>query len=361
MLNENFKKREKLILILFFVLNNYLLLIILKNYNNISNINEKSKFKVTKPNNNLLVTQTNINLNDEFFQVKEVQNKIIEKNLSYVETITIDSRPKDIGNALIILNNLINICVNIKCKYINIPNGTLQKIIKKPIFFREYNITLLPYSYKNKKDLVLSYRLYHFKYKMKTNSVRLNIIRDEVLNNIPQFVAKPDDLYIHIRSGNIFKNVINRYYAQPPLCFYKKIINENKYKNIYIISIGHENPVIDQLLKIYPEIKYNHGTLEEDISLIINAVNFIMSVSTFAMTLIWLNKNIKNLYIYELMNYFFLETINQELRNVNYTIYRMKPSKTYYKTMHENWNKTSQQINLMLNENCINSKFMKNL
>ena len=45
-------------------------------------------------------------------------------------------------------------------------------------------------------------------------------------------------------------NAINTNYAQPPLCFYKKIINENNYENIYLISNGHENPVVDRLLKL---------------------------------------------------------------------------------------------------------------
>ena len=45
-------------------------------------------------------------------------------------------------------------------------------------------------------------------------------------------------------------------YSQPPLCFYQKIINENKFDKIFILSNGHENPVIGRLLKLYPGIRY---------------------------------------------------------------------------------------------------------
>ena len=50
---------------------------------------------------------------------------------------------------ILILNNLINICENIKCKYIVTPPG-LDELIKNIIFYKEYNITILPCSFKTK-------------------------------------------------------------------------------------------------------------------------------------------------------------------------------------------------------------------
>ncbi len=84
-------------------------------------------------------------------------------------------------------------------------------------------------------------------------------------------------------------------YSQPPLCFYQKIINTNNFSNIYILSNGRENPVINKLLEIYPRVKYLNVTLEYAISIIINAYNFVMPISTFPETLINLNTNLKNL------------------------------------------------------------------
>ena len=75
------------------------------------------------------------------------------------------------------------------------------------------------------------------------------------MRNLPKVNVDPDDLYIHIRGGDIF-NSFNpcSTYAQPPLCFYEKIINKNKFKNIYIISVDRKNVVLNALLNKYNKI-----------------------------------------------------------------------------------------------------------
>ena len=64
------------------------------------------------------------------------------------------------GNALFIMNNLINICENIKCKNIIIPE-TLGDIIKNKIKinstkYKENEITILPPSYKKEMNITLN-------------------------------------------------------------------------------------------------------------------------------------------------------------------------------------------------------------
>ena len=180
--------------------------------------------------------------------------------------------------------------------------------------------------------------------------MRLSILREEILNNIPKYVANPNDLYINIRSGDIFVNVINKNYAQPPLCFYQKIINENNFNKIFIISNGHENPVVDELLKLYPKIKYSHDSVLSDISLIVNAYNLVMPVSTFTSTLIRFNNNLKNIYIYKIFSY--------NLKNINCTIHKMEASIKYKRLLQKKWKNTKEQLYMMLNEKCSNSKFI---
>ena len=295
-----------------------------------------------------MFNNTNIDLNDEFFQIKEVQNQIYYKNLTYIETLAGD-RAK-VGNALIMLNNLINICEKIRCKNIISPGGGLDSIIKNPIFINESNITIFPNSYKNKMkiDIKLSfYNNFLFRYRKKPHLMKLRILREEIFNNLPKCDINPEDLYIHIRSGDIFVNLISPNYAQPPLCFYEKIINENNYKKIYLVSNGRENPVFNALLKIYPNIKYIHDSLEGDISLIVNAYNFIMSISTFSWALILFNNNLKNLYVYEINS--------SHLYIPNCTIHNMKASIKYKSIMAHKWKNSKEQLNLMLNENCTNA------
>ena len=99
-----------------------------------------------KRNSFKYLNKTNINF-DEFFQVQEIKSQIYKKNLTLIETIS--GGKGKVGNALIMLNNLINICETIKCKNIITPGG-LEKIIKKPIFYKKYNINIFPYSYQKK-------------------------------------------------------------------------------------------------------------------------------------------------------------------------------------------------------------------
>ena len=316
-------------------------------------IKKNKNFKLQKEEkrakNNISLVVSKIDLSDEFFDIKSVKEQIKNKNLTYIETLS--GGYGNVGNALIMLNNLINICEKIRCKNIIAPGG-LQSIIKKPIFYKEYNITIYPNNNAKKinVDILLTKReAFWFGYKRKRHHQRLKIIRDEVLNNIPKYNSNINDLYINIRSGDIFINRINKMYSQPPLCFYQKIINDNNYNDIYILSNGHENPVVDELIKLYPHIKYIHGSIIFDISVLINAYNLVMPISTFTFTLINLNNNLMKLYYYDLLKI--------PTKNVNYTIYKMNPSDKYKKLMEKKWKKSKEQLELMINENCTKSEF----
>ena len=247
------------------------------------------------------------------------------------------------------MNYLINICERIKCKNIIIPYG-LRTIIKKPIYYQKFNITIFPYSYRKtiKIDITLFNRtIFYLKFRNESFKNRLYILREEIVNNIPKVDIKQNELVIKIRSGDIFSNCINPHYAQPPLCFYQKIIIENKFENITILSNGHENPVVDRLLKMYPEIKYIEGTLEEAISFMVYAYNLVHSVSTFQQFLLFFNKNLQNLYIYEMSPF--------NVKNIKYFAHIMKASDKYLEIMKNKWNNTKEQLNLMLKEKCINN------
>lgn len=334
---------NKLFLGVFILLNLILFSGFVKKNKNNNKLIQNNFIQFDRYSGNLI---SNINQDDDFFKLPEVQKQIYYKNLTYIDTLYGVSG--NIGNALISLNNIINICEKISCK--NIVLGGLSNIIKNPIFYKKYNITIFPHSYKNliKIDIIVDNPiLFYFNYK-KNHNMRLSIIRDEVLKNIPIYKANPNDLYIHIRSGNIFLNAINPHYGQPPLCFYKKIISNKKFNKIFILSNGHENPVVNELLKMYKEIKHFHGSVVFAISIIVNAYNFVMSKSTFSRTLINLNYNLENLYIYGIYKDFQMKA--------NFAIHIMIPSVKYEKKLLSNWKKTKEQIHLMLKENCLNSK-----
>ena len=204
------------------------------------------------------------------------------------------------------------------------------------------------------------YLVFIFRYKDKKHKLFLDTVKDEVLNNLPAYKANPDDLYINIRSGDVFVNIMHSSYSQPPLCFYQKIIQENKYQNIYLISNGKENPLVDILLKLYPNIKYMHGTSIEDMSVLVNAYNLVLPISSFPYAAIKFNDNLKNLFIYDIM--IESELINwyaedYYFQNMKFNIYKMNPSSNYENIMKGKWEKSKIQLDLMVNEECINNNF----
>ena len=132
-------------LIFIIIISNDIILIVLSKKNSDIIFNKENEQA-----NNIPLIKSNINLSDEFFQIPEVLEQIYNNKLTYVKTLS--GGHKKVGNALICLNNLLSICVNIRCQNIIVPKG-LRRIIKNPIFFKEKNIMILPESYKNKTKI----------------------------------------------------------------------------------------------------------------------------------------------------------------------------------------------------------------
>ena len=186
--------------------------------------------------------------------------------------------------------------------------------------------------------------------------IRLNLIKNEIKRNLPEVNIDPKALYIHIRSGNIFKFNIQSSYAQPPLCFYQKILYNFNFSKIYIISIDKTNPVINKLLEEFPNIIFNKNNFKIDISYLVNGYNLVASVSSFFTESIKFNDNLKNCWEYDIyrksekfrhLHYEFYDF------PIKYKIFLMKPSQNYKNEMFKMEN-TPKQILLMTEEKCIN-------
>ena len=73
------------------------------------------------------------------------------------------------------------------------------------------------------------------------------------------------------------------------------------FSNIYIISNGKENPVVNELLESYKKIKYFHDTVQEDMAFVLSAKNLVLPISSFSVELIKLSDNLKNLFEFNLI------------------------------------------------------------
>lgn len=168
---------------------------------------------------------------------------------------------------------------------------------------------------------------FFYKNKYYTNDIHpyeYKLILDKYIYPIIKQVSLPDeitpdknDLVISIRSGDIFspsffKNGGHCGYIQPPLSFYKTIIEKNKFDRIFLVAEDRRNPVINLLIELYQNIIpiindndhninidkcafINHSTIY-DLSILLKAYNLILPNGTWGTMIASLNKNIKNVY-----------------------------------------------------------------
>ena len=310
-----------------------------------------------------------IDLPDNATINSELKNQILEKIIIYYKKniTTINklflTNTIAFGNTMLCLNNVIYYCEILGCQNIYL-NSSNNWHIKNNIITNKTQIYLISNSKINcrgGKTLCIPLEgglcLNPLVIKQK---IRLNIIKNEIKKNIPKVNVKPNDLYIHIRSGNIFENELNPSYSQPPLCFYQKILKNFKFDNIYIISGNNNNPVIKKLLEEFPNIIFRNNSLELDFAYLSNAYNLVGSVSSFLITAIKFNDNLKNYWEYDIYRKSekFLH-LHHDIYKFprHFTIYKMNPSKNYKNEMFS-WKKEEAQLKLMVNEKCLNSKFI---
>jgi hypothetical protein len=134
-----------------------------------------------------------------------------------------------------------------------------------------------------------------------------NIVR-RVFNVLPEkFTLKPpDELFIHIRSGDIFKNWINPDVVQPPLSFYTtivdKLIKSNKVTRVKLVFENRLNPVIDYLESylVSQQILYatQSGSIDEDIQALINGRFMVFGFGTFAPIICHLSEKVEAVFFF---------------------------------------------------------------
>ena len=189
------------------------------------------------------------------------------------------------------------------------------------------------------------------------NINRISIFREQLLNNLPKVIVHPSDLYIYIRSGDIFIHA-HRFYNQPPLCFYEKILDVFNFNKVYIISEDNLNPVISNLLNKYSYIKKNRNNLKLDISYLVNSYNLVAAKSTLFSTSIKLNDKLKFFWVYD-----FYSLLSREYLGFHYslykfplyyTIYKMNSSINYKRKIIP-WINSKSQRKLMIKEKCLNN------
>ena len=331
--------------IVFFIISRALL----KNYLNQKKVEEEKRNNYESGIKNLFnyyqslknISYENASLPSEYRNI--ILQKLSEnskKNVSSVENIYFDFYYK-FGNMLVSLNKVIFQCEIIKCKKIFIWKNN-NFYIRNNIYDEKYNLTIQVIEsaseiINNENLTSLNFNPFYFFLGIKPDN-RFSVFKDELIKNLPVVKADPNDLYIHIRSGDIFVTpILFPTMAQPPSCFYKTIINNNKFNKIYIATEDKLNPVINELIKSYKNIILSDNNLELDISRLAHGYNIVGSISSFLIGIIKLNDNLRKFWEYDIYNlmekvYHLHHSIHNYKRN--YTIYQMNPSKNYTEYMY---------------------------
>ena len=233
--------------------------------------------------------------------------------------------------------------------------------INSTIYYNKSKISIEPNQSFNSKDnntVILNILFFFYNgFKYLRNISRMRIFRKQLLNNLPKISTHPNDLYIYIRGGDIFhkpapKSGFN--YFQPPLCFYVKILNEFKFRKVFIISQDTLNYVIPNLLHKYSYVKKKRNNIKIDISYLIHSFNLVAARSTFFLTSIKFNDKLKFLWEYDCSNLYqkYLH-LHYSIYNSPYfyTIYKMNSSGNYTKLMFP-WINSPSQKQLMIIEKC---------
>ena len=286
--------------------------------------------------------------------------KKYKRNINNISTLFIKNKIR-FGNYFISVNNAIIYCEFLGCKKI-ILEYNRNIYINNTTFYKNKNINITietNHTLNSNDNKVVSldsnFTFFKgFKYLRKIN--RLIIFKKQLLNNLPKIVTNPNDLYIYIRGGDIFVHFEKEAhsYFQPPLCFYTKILDKFSFRRVFIISEDTLNPVIPKLLSKYSYIKKKKNNVKLDIAYLIYSYNLVGARSTFFLTSIKFNDNLKFLWDYDcsslIQKYLHLHYSVYKLPYY-YTIYNMKLS-THYKKLMSPWINSPNQKKMMIKEKC---------
>jgi len=164
-------------------------------------------------------------------------------------------------------------------------------------------------------------------------------------------------LLIHVRSGDIFfYKKPHPYYIQPPLYFYKKIIESEKWDEILVISEDNHNPVIDELRKI-PRVVCKNYDFDLSVKLLRSYKYIVLGMSCFPMVCLLFNKNIEKIffpdYIVKFKKFYKGPGKNNETQEylLHYIHCKKKEIKLpkYFQKLGGFWENTERQKSIMIN------------
>ncbi|OHT05922.1 hypothetical protein TRFO_26207 [Tritrichomonas foetus] len=278
-------------------------------------------------------------------------NNPSKKKIDYI--LIYDNRR--FGNMVVALRHAISLCLHLKCSVIfhkDIWFLEKQPLMDLPFRFEsfkkldQYNLSQSNYLHGN-----FYYQQYYPYFKNTEDMVK--IIQSIVNPSIPSVDIDKDALYIHIRSGDIFKRFVpNIKYGQPPLCFYTTILKKWNFSKIFLISEDLLNPVISKLIDEGATLLVTD--LPKTLGYLSRAKNIAFGRGTFVREVLRLNNSEKTIFSYDFNQVYkaWVDFFSKEQFKM-VTQYDMEPTKEYLKfLLSENWLNFNFQRKIMLESKC---------
>lgn len=154
-------------------------------------------------------------------------------------------------------------------------------------------------------------------------------------------------LTIHLRSGDIFSENPHSAYGQPPLSFYKQVIQSGNWSKIVLVSEDELNPchkgIQDLALRAGIKVKLTGQTLREATRAISESTHLIASRGTFVPAIVYLSKNSKHIYQF----HHEMDVIPSPIANNYRTVFDAK-GEFVANALEQNWQNTRSQRILMM-------------
>lgn len=156
-------------------------------------------------------------------------------------------------------------------------------------------------------------------------------------------------LYVHLRSGDIFKKTPpHRDYGQPPLAFYTKIIRSQPWGKVHLVFEDQFNPVIPALQRFLSEsgIPYetHSGDIHHDVEVLLRAKNLVIARGTFIYPILCISKYIDQVFYFEVDEHSLWGLQNSPIHFHKCT----DLGDTYRSTILAEWKNNTEQNALML-------------
>ncbi len=220
-----------------------------------------------------------------------------------------------------------NISSGIQIINVNKPDFSSEKIVLEGLFFEDKTLAPLsntiPNHYLAMIDLTEAVNLKHS--------------------------AEPlgeQDLVIHIRSGDVFQKNPHSGYGQPPLSFYKKIVELPIWHSISLVFEDKSNPIIDPLIDFAKQrcsrVEEVSGDIRSDIEYLLRAKTLVVGGGTFLPAIAAMSRNLTTVYSF-LGNF-----VTWGNPNISCTIVGDKQDVYSSEILSNNWQNTESQRKLML-------------